>query len=123
LVITSTPEGRFIYRTDRKTVDLTDSKSRCITYLDSFLFQERTPLAPTEEHTSTEVATTDSGLGTSARQVFLAAGETLGSSGTRPDRYLDDILEDEVSANALADKTADDKNARRDRNRKHNVNG
>jgi hypothetical protein len=66
------------------------------------------------------VATTDSGLGTPDRQVFMAAGETLGPSGTRPDRYLDDILEDELSANAPADETNDDKNARRERNRKRN---
>jgi hypothetical protein len=50
----------------------------------------------------------------------MAAGETPGPSGTRPDRYLDDISEDELSANTLADETTNDKNARRDRNRKWN---
>jgi hypothetical protein len=40
---------------------------------------------------STEVVTTNSGLGTPDRQVFMAAGETPGSSGPRPDRYLNDI--------------------------------
>jgi hypothetical protein len=82
LVITSTPAGRFVYWPDRKPVDLTDGNSRCVAYLDSLPFQEGTPLAPTEEHTPTEVATTDSGLGTPDRQVFLAAGETSGPSGT-----------------------------------------
>jgi hypothetical protein len=120
LVITSTPIGRFIYWLDRKRADLTDNNSRCVAYLDSLPFQEGTPLAPTEEHTSTEVATTDSGLGTPDRQVFMAAGETPGPSGTRPDRYLDDISEDELSANASADETNDDKNARREHNRKRN---
>jgi hypothetical protein len=81
-------------------------------------FQEGTPLALIEEHTSTEVATTDSDLGTPDHQVFMAAGETPGPSGTRPDRYLDDISEDELSANAPADETNEDKNARRERNRK-----
>jgi hypothetical protein len=83
-------------------------------------FQEGTPVAPTEEHTPTEVATTNSGLGTPDRQVFMAASETPGPSGTRPDRYLDDISEDELSANAPADETTDDKNARRERNWKRN---
>jgi hypothetical protein len=66
------------------------------------------------------VATTDSGLGTLGRQVFMAAGETPGPSGTRPDRYLDDISADELYANAPADETNDDKNARRERNTKRN---
>jgi hypothetical protein len=66
------------------------------------------------------VANTDSGLGTPDRQVFMAAGETPGPSGTRPDHYLNDISEDELSANAPTSETNDDKNARRERNRKRN---
>jgi hypothetical protein len=69
LVITSSPAGRFVYWPDCKTADLTDSNSRCVAYLDSLPFQEGTPLAPTE------VATTDSSLGTPDRQVFMAAGD------------------------------------------------
>jgi hypothetical protein len=94
------------------------SHSRCVAYLDSLPFQEGTPLSPTDEHTSTEVVTTDSGLGTPNRQVFMAGGETLGPSGTRPDRYFDDMSADELSANAPANETNDDKNAWRERNRK-----
>jgi hypothetical protein len=120
LVITSTPAGRFVYWPDRKLADLTDGNSRCIAYLNSLPFQEGTPLAPTEERTSTEVATIDSGLSTPDRQVFMAAGETPGPSGTLPDRYFDDISADELSANAPADETNDDKNARCERNRKRN---
>jgi hypothetical protein len=81
LVITYTPAGRFVYWPDRKPADLTDGNSRCVAYLDSLPFSEGTLL----EHTPTEVATTDSGLGTPDRQVFMAAGETPGPSGTRPD--------------------------------------
>jgi hypothetical protein len=120
LVITSTPVGRFVYWPDRRPADLTDGNSCCIAYLDSLPFQEGTPLAPTKENTPTEVVTTDFGLGTLDRQVFMAAGETPGPSGTRPDRYFDDITTDQLSANAPADETNDDKNARRERNRKHN---
>jgi hypothetical protein len=92
LVITSTPAGRFIYWADRKPADLIDVYSRCVAYLDSLPFQEGTPLAPTEEHISIEVATTDSDLGTPDHQVFMAAGETPGPSGTRPNRYFNNCL-------------------------------
>jgi hypothetical protein len=64
--------------------------------------------------------TTDSDLGTPDRQVFMAAGEMQGPSGTRPDWYFEDISADELSANAPANETNDDKNARRERNRKRN---
>jgi hypothetical protein len=120
LVITSTPVGRFVYWPDRKPADLTDGNSRCIAYLDSLPFQEGTPLAPAEEHTPTEVANTDSSLGSPDRQVFMTTNETPGPSGSRLDRYLEDISLDELSANAPADETSNDKNARRERNRKHN---
>jgi hypothetical protein len=111
LVITSTPAGRFVYWPDRKSADLTEGNSRCVAYLDSLPFQEGTPLAPAEEHTPTKVATSDSGLGTPVRQVFMAAGETTGPSGTRPDRYFEDISANELYANAPAEGTTDDKNA------------
>jgi hypothetical protein len=81
LVITSTPAGKFVYWPDRKPADLTDENSRCVAYLDSLPFQEGTPLAPTEEHTPTEVATCDSSIGSPDRQVFMTTNETLGPSG------------------------------------------
>jgi hypothetical protein len=84
LVITSTPAGRFVYWPDRKPVDLSDENSRCVAYLDLLPFQEGTPLAPTEEHTPIEVATSDSSLGSPDRQVFLTTNETTGPSGTVP---------------------------------------
>jgi hypothetical protein len=122
LVITSTPAGRFVYWPDRKPADLIDGNSCCVAYLDSIPFQEGTPLALAKEHTPTptEVATTDSSLGSPDRQVFMTTNETPGPSGTRLDRYLKDISADELSANAPADETSDDKNAWRERNRKRN---
>jgi hypothetical protein len=63
LVITSTPTGTFVYWPDRKPTDLTDGNSRYVAYLDSLPFQVGTSLAPTEEHTPTEMASTDSSLG------------------------------------------------------------
>jgi hypothetical protein len=118
--MTSTLAGRFVYWLDRKPADLTDGNSRSVAYLDSLPFQEGTPLAPTEEHTPTEVATSDSSLGSPDRQVIMAAGETPGPSGTRPDRYLEDISAGELSANAPADETDDEENARCEHNRRRN---
>jgi hypothetical protein len=106
LVITSTPAGRFVYWPDRKPADLTDGNSRCVAYLDSLPFQEGTPLAPAEEHTPTEVATTDSSLSSPDRQVFMTTNETPVPSGTQPDRFLEDISADELSANAPADSSS-----------------
>jgi hypothetical protein len=120
LVITSTPSGRFFYWPDRKLADLTDGNSRCVAYLDPLPFQEGTPLAPAEEHTPTEVVTSDSSLGSPNRQVFMTTNETPGPSGTQPDRYLEDISADELSANAPADETNANKNARHERNRRQN---
>jgi hypothetical protein len=120
LVITSTPAGRFVHWPDRKPADLTDENSRCVAYLNSLPFQEGTPLAPTEEHTPTEVATSDSSLGSPDRQVFMTTNETPGPSGTVPDRYLEDISADELSANAPADETDANRDARREHNRKQN---
>jgi hypothetical protein len=120
LVITSTLAGRFVYWPDRKPADLTDGNSRCVAYLDSLPFQEGTPLAPAEEHTPTEVVTSDSSLGSPDRQVFMTTNKTPGPSRTHPDRYIEDISADELSANAPADETDADKNARRERNRRRN---
>jgi hypothetical protein len=118
LVITSTPADRFVYWPDRKPADLTDENSRCVAYLDSPPFQEGTPLAPTKEHTPTEVATSDSSLGSPDRQVFMTTNDTPGPSGTVPDRYLEDISADELSANAPADETDANRDTRCERNRK-----
>jgi hypothetical protein len=120
LVITSTPAGRFVYWPDRKPAYLTGGNSRCIAYLDSLPFQEGTPLAPAGEHTPTEVATSDSSLGSPDSQVFMTTNEAPVPLGTVPDQYLEDISADELSANAPADETNANRDARRERNRKRN---
>jgi hypothetical protein len=120
LVITSTPAGRFVYWPDRKPADLIGENSRCVAYLDSLPFQEGTPLAPAVEHTLTEVATSDSSLGTPDWQVFMTTNETLGPSETLHDRYLENISADELSTNARADETDANRDARCERNRKRN---
>jgi hypothetical protein len=50
----------------------------------------------------------------------MTTNETPGPSGTRPDQYLEDISADELSANAPADETDDNKNAQRERNKRRN---
>jgi hypothetical protein len=50
----------------------------------------------------------------------MNTNETPGPSGTQPDHFLEDISADELSTNAPADETNDEKNARRERNRKCN---
>jgi hypothetical protein len=50
----------------------------------------------------------------------MTTNETLGPSGTVPDRYLEDILADEMSANAPTDETDTNRDARRERNKKRN---
>jgi hypothetical protein len=117
LVITSTPAGRFVSWPDRKPADLISGVSRYVAYLDSLPYQEGTPLARAEEYTPTEVASSDSSLGNPDRQVFMAAGDTPGTSGTVRDRYLEDISADELSAEAPADETDANRDARRERNR------
>jgi hypothetical protein len=111
LVITSTPAGRFVYWPDRKPADLAGGNSRCVAYLDSLPFQEGTPLAPAGEHTPTEVATSDSSLGSPDRQVFMTTNETPGPSATVPDRYLEHISADELSTNVPADETDTNRDA------------
>jgi hypothetical protein len=120
LIITSTPAGRFVYWPDRKPAYLISGDSRYVAYLDSLPFQEGTPLARAEEYTPTEVASSDFSLGNPDRQVFMAAGDTLGTSGTAPDKYLEDISADELSAEAPANETDTNRDARHERNRRRN---
>jgi hypothetical protein len=120
LVITSTPVGRFVYWLNRKPADLTNGNSRYVAYLDSLPFKEGTPLARAEEYTPMEVASSDSSLGNPDRQVFMATGDMPGPSGTASDRYLEDISADELTADAPADETDANRDARHERNRKRN---
>jgi hypothetical protein len=119
LVITSTPAGRFVYWPDCKPADLISGDSRYVAYIDSLPFQEGTPLAQADSNTPTQVAPSKPSLGTPDRQVFMAAGDAPGPSGTATqDRYLEDISSDELSADAPPNENPADRDARRERNRK-----
>jgi hypothetical protein len=116
LVITSTPAGRFVYWADHKPADLISGDSRYVAYIDSLPFQEGTTLARADSNTPTEVAVSESSLGTPDRQVFMAAGDTLGPSGTAQDKYLEDISSDEISADAPPNENPADRDARHECN-------
>jgi hypothetical protein len=118
LVITSTLAGRFVYWPDRKPADLISGDSRYVAYIDSLPFQEGTPLARTDSSTPTEVAPSESSLGTPDRQVFMAAGDSPGPSGMAQDRYLEDISSDELSGDAPPNENPADRDARRERDQK-----
>jgi hypothetical protein len=120
LVITSIPAGRFVYWPDRKPADLISGDSHYVAYIDSLPFQEGTPLARADSNTPTEVASSEPSLGTPDRQVFMAAGDMPGPSGTAQDKYLEDISANNLSADAPADETAANRDARHERNRKRN---
>jgi hypothetical protein len=113
LVITSTPAGRYVYWPDRKPADLIKGDSRYVAYIDSLPFQEGTLLVQADSSTPTEVAPSESSLGTPDRQVFIAAGDTPGPSGTAQDKYLKDISSDELSADAPPNENPADRDARR----------
>jgi hypothetical protein len=53
-------------------------------------------------------------------QVFMAACDTPGPSGTATDKYLEDISTDELSFEAPVDETDASRDARRERNRRRN---
>jgi hypothetical protein len=107
----STSARRFVYWPDCKPADLISGDSRYVAYLDSLLFQEGTPLARADLYTPTKLASSESSLGNPDRQVFMAAGDTPGPSGTAQDKYLEDISADELSADAPADETAANRDA------------
>jgi hypothetical protein len=50
----------------------------------------------------------------------MAAGDTPGPSGTAQDKYLEDISADKLCAEAPADETNANRDARRERNRRRN---
>jgi hypothetical protein len=79
LVNKSTPTGRFVYWPDQKPTNLMtlDSNSHCVACLESLPFHEGTQLTPTsEDYTPTKEVTTDPGLYTPDREVFVVEADT-----------------------------------------------
>jgi hypothetical protein len=96
LMITSTPEGRFVHWKGMKLSDLLKDKDRLVAHLEPLPFQEGRPLATVaEESTELVEARSDELI---SRQVLMAEEDE--DDGISPIDALDMISEDEATTNA-----------------------
>jgi hypothetical protein len=116
LMITSTPEGRFVHWKGMSLFDLLEADDRLMAHLEPLPFQEGRPLATVaEESTELVDASSDELI---SRQVLMA--EEGEDDGDLPIAEFDDVFEDEVTANTGAEND-DDREARRARNRARTI--
>jgi hypothetical protein len=112
LMITSTPEGRFVHWKGMKLSDLLEDEDRLMAHFEPLPFQEGRPLATVaEESTELVEASYDELI---SRQVLMA--EEGEDDGIAPNDELDVISEDEATANT-GDENDTNREARRARNR------
>jgi hypothetical protein len=112
LMITSTPEGRFVHLKGMKLSDLLENEDRLVAQLEPLPFQEGKPLATmAEELTELVEASSDELI---SRQVLMA--EEGEDDGISPNDALDMISEDEATINT-GDENDTEREARRARNR------
>jgi hypothetical protein len=112
LVITSTPEGRFVHWKSMKLSNLLEAEDRLVAHLEPLPFQEGRPLATVaEESTELVDASFDELI---SRQVLMA--EEGKDDGDLPIVDFDAVSEDEATANA-GDENDADREAWRTRNR------
>jgi hypothetical protein len=112
LMITSTPEGRFVHWKGMKLSDLLEAEDRLVAYLEPLPFQEGRSLATVaKESTELVDASSDELI---SRQVLMA--EEGEDDGDLPIIEYDAVSEDEATANA-GDENDADCEARRTRNR------
>jgi hypothetical protein len=112
MMITSTPEGRFVHWKGMKPSDLLEAEDRLVAHLEPLPFQEGRPLATVVEE-STELVD-ESSEELISRQVLMA--EEGGDDGDLPIDEFDAVFEDEATANT-GDEDDADREARRTRNR------
>jgi uncharacterized protein YecT (DUF1311 family) len=112
LMITSTPEGRFVHWKGMKLSDLLEGEDRLVSHLKPLPFQEGKPLATTAEESIELVEASSDEL--ISRQVLMA--EEGEHDGLLPNETLGMISEDESTANA-GDENDTECEARRARNR------
>jgi hypothetical protein len=116
LMITSTPEGRFVHWKGIKLSDLVKDEDRLVAHLEPLPFQEGRPLATVaEESTELVEASFDQLI---SRQVLMA--EEGEDDGISPIDALDMISEDEATAN-VGDENDTEHEARKARNRAREV--
>jgi hypothetical protein len=112
LMITSTPEGRFVHWKGMSLSDLLEADDRLVAHLEPLPFQEGRPLATVaEESTELVDASSDELI---SRQVLIA--EEGEDDGDFPIAEFDAVSEDEATANT-GDENDADREARRARNR------
>jgi hypothetical protein len=112
LIITFSPEGRFVHWKGMKLSDLLEAEDRLVAHLEPLPFQEGRPLATmAEESTELVDASSDKLI---SRQVLMA--EEGEDDGDLPIVEFDAVFEDEATANA-GDENDADREARRTRNR------
>jgi hypothetical protein len=112
LMITSTPEGRFVHWKGMKLSDLLEAEDRLVAHLEPLPFQEGRALATMAEE-STELVDASSDELMSRQVLMVEEGE---DDGDLPIVDFDAVSEDEATANA-DDENDTDREARRTRNR------
>jgi hypothetical protein len=116
LMVTSTPEGRFVHWRGMKLSDLLEAEGRLVAHLEPLPFQEGRPLATVVEG-STELVDASSDELVSHQVLMAEEGE---DNGNFPIIEFDAVSEDEVTANA-GDENDADREARRARNRARTI--
>jgi hypothetical protein len=116
LMITSTPEGRFVHWRGMKLSDLLEAEARLVAHLEPLPFQEGRPLATVAEESAELVDTSSDEL--ASRQVLMA--EEGEDDGDLPIIEFEAVSEDEVTANT-SDENDLDREARRARNRARTI--
>jgi hypothetical protein len=112
LMITSTPERRFVHWKGMKLSDLLEAEDRLVAHLEPLPFQEGRPLATVAEESSELVDAGSDEL--MSRQVLMA--EEGKDDGDLPIVEFDAVSEDEATANT-GDENDANREARRTRNR------
>jgi hypothetical protein len=116
LMITSTPEGRFVHWKGMKLSNLLEAEAQLVAHLEPLPFQEGRPLDPAAEE-STELVDTGSDELTSRQVLMAEEGE---DSENLPIINFEAISKDEITANA-GDENDADREARRARNRARTI--
>jgi hypothetical protein len=116
LMITSTPEGRFVHWRGMELSDLLEAEAQLVAHLEPLPFLEGRPLATMVEESTELVDTSSDEL--ASRQVLMA--EEGEDDGDLPIIEFEVVSKDEVTANA-GDENDADREARRARNRARTI--
>jgi hypothetical protein len=116
-MITSTPQGRFVYWKGKKPSELLGNDARLTAHLDTLPYLEGRPL-PTIVGEGTALLDYSSDEHTSHRQLYMV--EVEGQGDGKPNELLKQIPRDEVTTDA-GDENDTERDARRLRNYKRST--